>query len=135
MSNTVQIVYAMLLSYFLVLNLGTIGFVLMAVGENRLRQRQAQYTNFDRLIGSDATIAVSVIVPAYNEEAVIRDTVLSVLGSRHPQFELIVVNDGSTDNTMQVSARAARRVLSPADQDSTRPQRLPLTPPPEHVGR
>jgi poly-beta-1,6-N-acetyl-D-glucosamine synthase len=102
MSDTVQIVYAVLLSYFLVLNLGTIGFVLMSVGENRLRQRQARYTDLDRLIGSDATIAVSVIVPAYNEDAVIRDTVLSVLGSRHPLFELIVVNDGSTDNTMQV---------------------------------
>jgi len=101
-SYAIQIIYAVLLSYFLVLNLGTFGFVLMAIGENRVRQRQAQYTDLERVIGSDATIAVSVIVPAYNEEAVIRDTVLSVLASRHPQFEVIVVNDGSTDATMQV---------------------------------
>ena len=102
MSYAIQIIYAVLLSYFLVLNLGTFGFVLMAIGENRVRQRQAQYTDLERVIGSDATIAVSVIVPAYNEEAVIRDTVLSVLASRHPQFEVIVVNDGSTDATMDV---------------------------------
>ena len=102
MSNVIQIVYAILLSYFLVLNLGTVGFVLIAISENRRRYRQAQYTDLERLIQSDATIAVSVIVPAYNEEAVIRDTVLSVLESRHPQFEVIVVNDGSTDRTLDV---------------------------------
>jgi cellulose synthase/poly-beta-1,6-N-acetylglucosamine synthase-like glycosyltransferase len=102
MSQAIQIIYALLLSYFLVLNVGTVGFVLMAIGENRLRQRQAEYTDLDRLIRSNATIALSVIVPAFNEEAVIRDTVLSVLASRHPQFELIVVNDGSTDATMDV---------------------------------
>jgi len=102
MSQAIQIIYALLLSYFLVLNVGTVGFVLMAIGENRLRRRQAEYTDLERLIRSDATIALSVIVPAYNEEAVIRDTVLSVLASRHPQYELIVVNDGSTDSTMEV---------------------------------
>ncbi|MDQ2895063.1 MAG: glycosyltransferase family 2 protein [Actinomycetota bacterium] len=98
----IQVIYAVLLTYFLVLNLGTIALVLSALRENRLRQRQARYTNLERLIRSNATIAVSVIVPAYNEETVIRDTVLSVLGSRHLQFEVIVVNDGSTDRTLEV---------------------------------
>lgn len=102
MSHIVQVVYALLLCYFLVLNLGTVGFIAMAFRENRLRQRQARYTDLDRLIRSEATIAVSVIVPAYNEEAVIRDTVLSALASRHPHFEVIVVNDGSTDSTLRV---------------------------------
>jgi len=101
-SEAIQIIYAVLLSYFLVLNLGTVGFVVMAIGENRSRQRQAQYTDLERLTHSEATIALSVIVPAYNEEAVIRDTVLSVLASQHPQFEVIVVNDGSIDSTMDV---------------------------------
>jgi poly-beta-1,6-N-acetyl-D-glucosamine synthase len=102
MIRTVPIVGAILLSYVVVYQLLTIAFLLMAFGENRQRKRQALYPDLDRLIGSDAAIAVTVIVPAYNEDSVIRDNVLSVLGSRHPQFELIVVNDGSTDNTMKV---------------------------------
>lgn len=42
---------------------------------------------------------VSIIVPAYNEEAGIIDSIHSILSLRYPQTELIIVNDGSTDNT------------------------------------
>jgi cellulose synthase/poly-beta-1,6-N-acetylglucosamine synthase-like glycosyltransferase len=42
---------------------------------------------------------VSVIVPAYNEERTLRHTLLSLLESDYPDFEIIVVNDGSTDET------------------------------------
>lgn len=44
---------------------------------------------------------VSIIVPAYNEEAGIIDSIHSLLSLRYPQKEVIVVNDGSTDNTKQ----------------------------------
>ncbi|MCP4087811.1 MAG: glycosyltransferase family 2 protein [Actinomycetia bacterium] len=43
---------------------------------------------------------VTVIMPAYNEEAVIVDTVTGVLGQDHPWVEVIVVNDGSKDQTV-----------------------------------
>ncbi|HVS29316.1 MAG TPA: glycosyltransferase [Solirubrobacteraceae bacterium] len=102
MSGFVQVAYAVLLSYFLVLNVGAIWFIWLSLGENRRRRRQAYYTDFARLAGSDATPALSVIVPAYNEQAVIRDTVLSVLASHHPRFEVLVVNDGSTDGTLEL---------------------------------
>jgi cellulose synthase/poly-beta-1,6-N-acetylglucosamine synthase-like glycosyltransferase/peptidoglycan/xylan/chitin deacetylase (PgdA/CDA1 family) len=42
---------------------------------------------------------VSVIVPAYNEEAGIRATVESLIASRYPGLEIVVVDDGSTDRT------------------------------------
>jgi cellulose synthase/poly-beta-1,6-N-acetylglucosamine synthase-like glycosyltransferase len=42
---------------------------------------------------------VTVIIPAYNEEGTIRATVTSVLASKYPSMEVIVVNDGSTDST------------------------------------
>lgn len=44
---------------------------------------------------------VSIIVPAYNEEAGIIDSIHSILSLRYPQIELIIVNDGSTDNTQR----------------------------------
>lgn len=44
---------------------------------------------------------VSIIVPAYNEEAGVIDSIHSLLSLRYPQTELIVVNDGSTDATQQ----------------------------------
>jgi cellulose synthase/poly-beta-1,6-N-acetylglucosamine synthase-like glycosyltransferase len=45
---------------------------------------------------------VSVIVPAYNEERVIEGTIRSLLNSDYEKFEIIVVDDGSSDATSEV---------------------------------
>lgn len=45
---------------------------------------------------------VSIIIPAYNIGNLIRETIDSVLCQTYCDFELIVVDDGSTDNTAQV---------------------------------
>jgi len=42
---------------------------------------------------------VSILIPAYNEEAVIVDTVRAALASTYPKLEVLVVNDGSKDRT------------------------------------
>jgi poly-beta-1,6 N-acetyl-D-glucosamine synthase len=49
---------------------------------------------------------VSVIIAAYNEESVIVRTVQSVLGSFYKNMEVIVVDDGSKDNTLSVVTEA-----------------------------
>ncbi len=45
---------------------------------------------------------VSVVIPAYNEEQVIARTVQAILDSTYPNLNVIVVDDGSTDNTYQI---------------------------------
>jgi len=45
---------------------------------------------------------IAVIVPAYNEETVIADSVRSFLNISYPAFEIIIVNDGSTDDTFDI---------------------------------
>ncbi|MBE0585315.1 MAG: glycosyltransferase family 2 protein, partial [Desulfofustis sp.] len=56
---------------------------------------------------------VSVIVPAYNEERTLRSTLLSLLDSDYPDLEIIVVNDGSTE-------QATREKLATYQRDKTR---------------
>jgi biofilm PGA synthesis N-glycosyltransferase PgaC len=43
---------------------------------------------------------VSVLVPAYNEESTIRPCLRSILDSDYPDFEIILIDDGSTDGTL-----------------------------------
>ncbi len=48
---------------------------------------------------SSETPKVSVLIPAWNEEVGILKTLRSVLSARYSSFEVVVINDGSTDNT------------------------------------
>lgn len=45
---------------------------------------------------------ISIIIPLYNKEAIIERTILSVLSQSFQNFEMIIVNDGSTDGSMDV---------------------------------
>ncbi|PIW70899.1 MAG: glycosyl transferase [Ignavibacteriales bacterium CG_4_9_14_3_um_filter_30_11] len=46
---------------------------------------------------------VSIIVPVYNEGVVVEDSVRSLLGLNYSNYEIIIVNDGSKDNTQEVA--------------------------------
>ena len=45
---------------------------------------------------------VSVIIPIYNVETYISDCIISVLGQNYPNYEIILLNDGSTDSSQSV---------------------------------
>lgn len=50
---------------------------------------------------------VSFIVPAYNAEKYIEKCIRSILGQTHKNIEVIIVNDGSTDNTQNITEELA----------------------------
>ncbi|HYA24452.1 MAG TPA: glycosyltransferase [Terriglobales bacterium] len=69
---------------------------------DRLRQRRVETV----AQASSYQPKVAVLIPAYNEEKVIRRTVDAVLDSDYPDLRVIVIDDGSRDRTLEV-ARAA----------------------------
>ena len=60
--------------------------------------------------------AVSILVPAYNVESFIDDTIESVVGQTFAPIEIVVVNDGSTDGTREVLARYESQGVRVIDQ-------------------
>ena len=58
------------------------------------------YLHKNILIKSNHSTGVSIIAPAFNESETIVYNVLSLLSQKYPKFEVIIVNDGSTDNTL-----------------------------------
>ncbi|NRR02391.1 MULTISPECIES: glycosyltransferase [Brevibacillus] len=60
------------------------------------------YSRFQTLSGSEHVPPISILVPAYNEELTIIENVRSLLSLNYPRYEVLVVNDGSKDATLQV---------------------------------
>jgi cellulose synthase/poly-beta-1,6-N-acetylglucosamine synthase-like glycosyltransferase len=56
----------------------------------------------DVLIKSNHTKGVSILAPAFNEANTIEYNVKSLLSQEYPKFEVVVINDGSTDETLEI---------------------------------
>lgn len=67
----------------------------------RLRQRD-RHQIWKRVLASRLAPRISVLVPAYNEEVTVSDTVTGLLALSYPNLEIVVINDGSPDNTADV---------------------------------
>ena len=75
---------------------------------------------------SEISPPISVLAPAYNEEKTVIQSVKSLLALRYPEFEIIVINDGSTDGTLQALCEAFELVpanKAHANELSTQPVR------------
>jgi len=57
-------------------------------------------TNYDAILSSPFAPTISIIAPAYNESETIVENIRALLSLYYPNFEIIIVNDGSEDDTM-----------------------------------
>ncbi len=89
-----------ILVYFIAINGIYLGLLLISYFSVLRYRRRIQHEQWRRIIQSPLTIPVSIIAPAYNEELTIDESVKSLLMLEYPEFEVIVVNDGSTDNSL-----------------------------------
>lgn len=53
------------------------------------------------IIKSNNALGVSIVAPAFNEGLTIISNVKSLLSQEYPKFEVVIVNDGSTDDTLE----------------------------------
>lgn len=88
--------------FFLVINLGYIALLVCSISDIFNRFREANIGNMNLFVDSQFLPPVTAIVPAYNEENNILNTLRSLLQSNYSKTEIIVINDGSTDKTMSI---------------------------------
>jgi cellulose synthase/poly-beta-1,6-N-acetylglucosamine synthase-like glycosyltransferase len=105
-STFVSVVAGTLVVYFVTLNSLYLLFAIVAFIELRRHRRRWTARDLDVIVRSPATPTISLIVPAYNEEATIVQSLRSLLLLNYPEYEVVVVNDGSTDATLQAAITA-----------------------------
>jgi cellulose synthase/poly-beta-1,6-N-acetylglucosamine synthase-like glycosyltransferase len=93
------------LAYFLVVNAFLLVLLIASAVELRAHHRQAALEGHWRLLGSEASPTISMLAPAYNEALTISESVRSLLTLRYSNLEVVLVNDGSTDETLEVLTR------------------------------
>lgn len=89
------------LAYFLAYN--TYQLSLIALAARTVRRRVAGHfvDDLDLIDESDYTKPLTMIVPAFNEEVSIVDSVTNLIHCDYPRLEIVVVNDGSRDTTLE----------------------------------
>ena len=77
-------------------------FVLIVLGAlaQKRYHRSIQFGDLQRVHDSPLSLPISIVIAAYNEEKMIIQTVENVLRLNYPEYEIIVVNDGSQDKTL-----------------------------------
>ncbi len=74
--------------------------IILALKAIKKSKQKAIFLNIDYIKGSHDLPSVSLIAPAYNEGKTIITNVKSLLSIQYPFYELIIVNDGSTDDSI-----------------------------------
>jgi cellulose synthase/poly-beta-1,6-N-acetylglucosamine synthase-like glycosyltransferase len=87
--------------YFAILNTWYLCLILLAAPRAMGAAKRLPYAGLEKIFRSPLALPISIIVPAHDEERWIVDCVRGLLDLRYPEFEVIVVDDGSADATFE----------------------------------
>lgn len=94
--------------YYLLSNLAYLTMLAIALRTSAQHLQHLQSIRFDWIKGSPMVPPITLLVPAHNEEKFICTAVKNLLDLDYPELEVIVINDGSADNTLQVMQKEFR---------------------------
>jgi cellulose synthase/poly-beta-1,6-N-acetylglucosamine synthase-like glycosyltransferase len=102
MIHFLQVANQTLFYYYLLCNLAYLAMLIIALKTSAEHQRQLQSIKLSWIKGSPLAPPITIIAPAHNEEMSISVSVRNLLSLEYPEFEVIVINDGSSDRTLEV---------------------------------
>ncbi len=98
----IAVLQALILAYFLLVNGMLTLLFSSAIVEMRAHRLGVWGEHPWRLLSSEVIPAITIIAPAHNEEMTIEESVRSLLTLSYPNLEVVIINDGSTDATVDV---------------------------------
>lgn len=109
MRETIQMLLLFVEGFFILYMIGYASFLFLsvAVGSSDLYAGKRRVLLRNEL-SNDYYVPVSILVPAHNEGVTIQATIRSLLALDYKLYEIIVVDDGSSDNTVQILRDAFR---------------------------
>lgn len=87
--------------YYLATNLAYLAMLIIALKTSAMHQRRLESHRLTWFKDTPMTPPITIIAPAHNEERSIRVAIRNLLALDYPELEIIVVNDGSQDRTLQ----------------------------------
>lgn len=94
------------LLYLIITSIATTVLFLLAIKGVRSYRNQLENWPYYKMITSAFIPPVSILVPSHNEEKTVVNNIKSLLSIEYSQFEVVVINDGSTDGTLDVLRKA-----------------------------
>ncbi len=96
--------YAVLV-YFLLVNSFYLALLVSAATSMLRHSRVTRYEMRERLLASEVMPRMSILAPAYNEASTVTESVRALLTLRYQNLEVVLVNDGSADETLDILKR------------------------------
>jgi cellulose synthase/poly-beta-1,6-N-acetylglucosamine synthase-like glycosyltransferase len=96
-----HVVSFIILVYFFLINSLYLLFIVLSIARIFRYRQTTSFINFKEIFQMPLVKPISIIAPVYNEEAGVVESVKSLLSLEYPLFEVIVVNDGSKDHTLE----------------------------------
>jgi cellulose synthase/poly-beta-1,6-N-acetylglucosamine synthase-like glycosyltransferase len=106
MQETLDILFMIIMLFFFSINTVYLFVIFLSIFEIHKRQTYRFTYNLEQAFKFRLLPPVSIILPAFNEEKTIVESVRSLHFIRYPSYELLVVNDGSKDDTLNILVRA-----------------------------
>jgi cellulose synthase/poly-beta-1,6-N-acetylglucosamine synthase-like glycosyltransferase len=113
MIRLLELSNSILFFYFLLSNIFYLVLLITAIFASLRHRRRLSSLRLETMELSPFTPPISILIPAHNEQATIVENVRALLTLDYPALELIVINDGSTDETLSCLTAAFR--LRPAN--------------------
>ena len=88
------------IAYFIVMQVYLIVLALLSGAALRRNHHLRRFGRVGEMLSSRTTPPITIVIPAYNEAAGIVDSVRSMSIVKYPRFEIVITNDGSSDQTL-----------------------------------